>query len=823
MEPAVSNPDPTSDVPTESESSPPGDSSQSEQTNLPPNITNELDFSVLEGHVHQIAVLTADDDQPVSFSLGNTNDSGLFEIRSGNLLYFIVPPDFEAPSDGDADNNYEISIQASDGDLTDEENINLVVRDAVEGRILSNFRAGATVFIDIDKDFIADPAEPNGIADNEGYFRLDRADQSVDGADTALLVATGGQDVSNETTAENQIMMGFCPHHDDPEPTYISPLSTIISVTTTRAAAEDLLNDLGVNESLTSIQASDSLELSELSDTGLKNLARINNKLGLLLYTGGLMVDVAQTQGTLAPDFFTSSISAGLVVLNDNPNWLVNLSDSEIYYLYETALRTSGHLSLLDTWALDEISQLLADVGDILIDIEIDPSSTLVTLLIDKTLKVISDALPLFASDAMQPGEFTKASRISVLLREIISTTGALDFDLDGVPDDLDPDNDNDGFSDSLDTFPFDPMEWSDSNNNGIGDNGELETSQSSSSSDSLESENDSPSVGYTYVNDIDGDGLVDSLESGINKNPEIPEYILKTFFAHSCFLHDGGLSCWGLNDRGQTDVPDLRGKVQDLDVGYHHSCVIHGEEKSIKCWGDVFSPDGIGYSKISSGANHVCGLNADGQVICFGSNGYGQTTVPILPGSPIDIKAGSMHSCVLSAPNVDPSLETSSGNEVICWGKNDQGQVDVPEFLSEPIALSAGYDHNCVITANRKVVCWGRNDAGQSTVPESFRPGQEQVSKYLAARLGMGRSHSCLISMRGVIFCWGTESFYEGPPNLIKPIQITGGQYHTCAFHSFGVSCWGIDFERGTSVSDDFLFNDFDGDGIYDIGDLTP
>ena len=45
------------------------------------------------------------------------------------------------------------------------------------------------------------------------------------------------------------------------------------------------------------------------------------------------------------------------------------------------------------------------------------------------------------------------------------------DFDGDGTCDEIDPDDDNDGFPDLEDAFPFDPREWEDRNNDGLGDN----------------------------------------------------------------------------------------------------------------------------------------------------------------------------------------------------------------------------------------------------------------------------------------------------------------------------------------------------------------
>ncbi len=49
------------------------------------------------------------------------------------------------------------------------------------------------------------------------------------------------------------------------------------------------------------------------------------------------------------------------------------------------------------------------------------------------------------------------------------------DYDGDGIPDEEDPDDDNDGVNDTIDMFPKNVNEWKDSDNDGIGDNADLD------------------------------------------------------------------------------------------------------------------------------------------------------------------------------------------------------------------------------------------------------------------------------------------------------------------------------------------------------------
>ena len=61
----------------------------------------------------------------------------------------------------------------------------------------------------------------------------------------------------------------------------------------------------------------------------------------------------------------------------------------------------------------------------------------------------------------------------------------------------------------------------------------------------------------------------------------------------HTCALDDNGVTCWGYNGMGQTDVPALSNPTQ-----------------------------------VSLGGSHTCALDDNG-VTCWGSNNYGQTDVP--------------------------------------------------------------------------------------------------------------------------------------------------------------------------------------------------
>ncbi|MCX7049739.1 MAG: DUF5060 domain-containing protein [Candidatus Sumerlaeota bacterium] len=91
--------------------------------------------------------------------------------------------------------------------------------------------------------------------------------------------------------------------------------------------------------------------------------------------------------------------------------------------------------------------------------------------------------------------------RVDVAL--LITPDGPPDIDRDGIPNDLDKDNDNDGVPDVADAFPLDPEEWEDKDGDLIGDNMDADIAANGIGDD----KNKNGILDYLEM-DYDGDGV---------------------------------------------------------------------------------------------------------------------------------------------------------------------------------------------------------------------------------------------------------------------------------------------------------------------------
>jgi uncharacterized delta-60 repeat protein len=222
----------------------------------------------------------------------------------------------------------------------------------------------------------------------------------------------------------------------------------------------------------------------------------------------------------------------------------------------------------------------------------------------------------------------------------------------------------------------------------------------------------------------------------------------------------------------------------------------------------------------VAAGLFHSLALTADGRVLSWGSNTYGQlgrttgqtmtpTEVSGLSGI-VAVAAGEYHSLALDAAGL-----------VFAWGSNDRDQLgrsDVSQSttpvlvdgLTRIVAIAAGRKHNLALDADGRVFAWGDNGSGQlgdnSNVQRTVPVPLTSLSDIAIAAVAAGNYHSVALTADGRVFTWGanwygqlgngTTSERRTPgelSSLSQVVSVAGGGFHTLAVRADGgVLSWG-------------------------------
>jgi len=238
-----------------------------------------------------------------------------------------------------------------------------------------------------------------------------------------------------------------------------------------------------------------------------------------------------------------------------------------------------------------------------------------------------------------------------------------------------------------------------------------------------------------------------------------------------------GTVRCFGHNSHGQTEAPP--GIYSQVTSGHAHSCAISVNGK-VSCWGNIPPPPEYkSFAQVSSGGDHVCGVQSmGGTILCWGSNHHGESDPPPSGrgAAPfVQVSSGQSYSCGLSRDG-----------RVECWGKGHEGQTRPPEGVRFR-QISAGLDHHvCGITADGgHVRCWGRNSRGQA---------EDRVDDGPYLQVAAGRRSACAIREDTLgLECWGGSSPIPVEDMTARRYrQISLGKDHACAVDADKrLHCW--------------------------------
>jgi alpha-tubulin suppressor-like RCC1 family protein len=226
----------------------------------------------------------------------------------------------------------------------------------------------------------------------------------------------------------------------------------------------------------------------------------------------------------------------------------------------------------------------------------------------------------------------------------------------------------------------------------------------------------------------------------------------------------------------------------------------------------------------VSAGGHHSLALLADGTVVAWGEDEFGQLGDGTTDTSNVPVAVTGLSGVKAIAAGGHHSLALLSNGTVMAWGDNEGGQLgdgsrtarEVPVAvtgLTGAKAISAGGGHSLALLNNGTVMAWGENEAGQlgdgSTKLSSSAPVAVKGLSGVAA-ISAGGDFSLALLTNGTVESWGSDEFgqldnsasEEGGSNVPVPAEgltgvaaVAAGAGHSLALLSTGsVMAWGAD-----------------------------
>jgi len=260
---------------------------------------------------------------------------------------------------------------------------------------------------------------------------------------------------------------------------------------------------------------------------------------------------------------------------------------------------------------------------------------------------------------------------------------------------------------------------------------------------------------------------------------------------AHTCALAtDGGVWCWGANDKGQLGSGDRVGRAEprqvtlpakaiDVRTAFEFNCAVL-TDASAWCWGYNWEGQ-LGLGDTHPGEDHL---------------------EPIQLGSTRDwtfVATGQGHGCGIRSPG-----------RLYCWGRNTESQlgqgVTDPEQMRAPVQVGTDQDWvevgcsqstTCARKRDASLWCWGAQGSGALAVGDvTPRPTPARVPTYSDwSASSVGTFHTCGLRPGGDIWCAGRNTegqigapdFVDSLPNMMRAdptlgwIEVRAGRFFTC------------------------------------------
>jgi alpha-tubulin suppressor-like RCC1 family protein len=237
----------------------------------------------------------------------------------------------------------------------------------------------------------------------------------------------------------------------------------------------------------------------------------------------------------------------------------------------------------------------------------------------------------------------------------------------------------------------------------------------------------------------------------------------------------------------------------------------------------------------ITAGANHSCGLTAQGRAYCWGDNASGQlgdnsTTRRLVPTA-----VEGNHTFRSISAGYSHTVGVATSGRALAWGANGAGQLGdgttTPRLLPTPVegnhifhAVSAGGLHTAAVTPSGQALAWGANGAGQlgDGSTESRQVPTPVVGGHVFRSISAGIGYTVGVTTSGQALAWGGNVHGElgvmPPGGRLVPTAVAGnysfrsvsaGTSHTLGVTTHGDAlAWGFNYhgQLGDGTDDSAL-----------------
>jgi len=241
--------------------------------------------------------------------------------------------------------------------------------------------------------------------------------------------------------------------------------------------------------------------------------------------------------------------------------------------------------------------------------------------------------------------------------------------------------------------------------------------------------------------------------------------------FNHSLALcSDGTVAAWGVNSAGQLG----NGTTTSSNVPV-----------AVTKTGALLNKTVVA---VAAGYNHSLARCADGSVVTWGNNAYGQLGNNTTTNSnvPVDITAsGELYgrTILFLVAGSDHSIGLCSDGSLVAWGRNNYGQlgngslvnssipvvVDASDVLSGKVitATATGGWHTLALCSDGTLAAFGRGNNGQlgyggttdSNVPITVTTGSGALMGKAITTIAASNAHSLALCADGSLAAWGANN----------------------------------------------------------------